>query len=326
MRRTIVLAGNSPLLYFVALELNKSTARQVENNVVWLTSEKYLSDLTVNSDWGSTKEKVLLSKKLENIKFVQTEIQSISLADRRVVISRGVIDYDLLIIDQQPVYGYGELSSIKKAVSDILLTVKASHNQNKPSTARIVCKGDSVESLELACRISEYIRSSFPKLVRWVGVDVPIIGNQSSATSFMTDNNLYETGSQKADLSLTLEGANPYLSLKKIRGLKVGAKGLPLLEVSLEAKSWPGVFIIDGSNRSWQNLLHFQKSAAKRVAVNIESLIENRPLLPVQIAEKAIFLSANHAVFVELGDMISNRTRARIISRLEQRLLHRLQD
>lgn len=326
MRRTIVLAGNSPLLYFVALELNKSVARQVENSVIWLTSEKYLSDLAVNSDWFGSQSKITIAKELENIKIVRSEVQSASLPDRRLVTGKGVVDYDVLIVDQQPVYKYEELTAIKKAADDILLSVRALHNQDKSATARIVCKGNSAESLELACRISEYIRSSFPRLVRSVGVDVPISGNQPAATAFIAANNLREIGSAKADLTLTIEPPKSYLMLKKVRGLRVGAKSLPILERDLMAKGWPGVFIVDGASRPWQNLLHYQKSTAKRIAENVEALTENRPQLPVELAEMAVFLSANNAVFVELGGMVSNRTRARIIAKLERRLFRQLQN
>lgn len=320
MRRTIVLVGNSPFIYFVARFLNTTLARHVENNVIWLTSETHLPDLVGSAAWATPGLPVKTGT--EHIRIIRSEIKQITLSEKRIITTKGVINYQLLVVDEQARYRQSELVAMHKAVNDLLLTLQAERNNQAATTARIICKGDSAESLQLAARLSDMVQS-FPGLVRRLTVETEV--TSAATEAFRRANNLKGVRQRSVDHTLTLEAPTALLRLAAMKGLRVGPKGAALVDSSFQSLQQPGVFVLDGPIRAWQNIWQTERVMAKRFVATLARALDNQPLLPVESAAKATLLTSSSAVLVELGGMVSSRSRARVVLALERRLRRQLE-
>lgn len=319
MRKQIVIIGNTPLCLFLAELLDESAARLVHADIRWLTGPGQIVPLALQPTVLGA-PKILRAKPINHVRVGRPTIKSISLADRWIITAKGVLNYDWLLIDQGQAITDEELGIIRGEIKKLMASLQASVNTKQKMTASVTVAGNGASAAQLLLALSTDLRQH-PAI--WRRLDLAAHGLKPS--------DLLKTALKAAGISLTtvtnrpglkITTGLPLLSNQKIRGLRIDRAGRAMADASGRLEKFPEVTILDSQDRPWQTLLRFERTLAKKIAANIERLIEGEGVLPLELNGSATLLVGEKPI-IQLGASVSSGLKAKAIQGIERRFLAR---
>ncbi|MBI4948008.1 hypothetical protein HY844_00395 [Candidatus Berkelbacteria bacterium] len=319
MRKNIVLIGATPLQFFLAQELEKTLATDVQFNVLWLIDDDNFT-LPTQKLFNFTKAKFLnVREKFENIKIIKTEVRSINLKQKRINTLRGPLGFEYLVIDQYQHINKNSLKEIEQQINRIVLAVKASVKLKQPKTVLINCSDNSLAMAQLALQISSHIRSGAAEVMRFIKISTQAT---EPLRKFLVRNHVLLDS--EADLpGITIKLPKAMVALKEVKGLMLDEAGYAVIDGFFRPKEINGVFILNGRKRTLLNSWRSQRSLARLVYRNLIKTIEGERLNYIQFVPITILSGVNDSIAVIENDL-HGTWKVRGAKLLENKLIKKL--
>ncbi len=310
MKKTVVILGNSQLSRFVAERLGKEHGELVHLDIIWLTNTRQIFPALA---------KPFKIGSVAGVKILPTAIKSINLNDKRIITAAKTIEYDVLFLDQTPVYTSAERERIVDQFETLISTVRSQENRGVQARARVSFRGKTADGYQLALELLQ-------RKMRDASVAVAAIRLEAEANSstrlgqFLRDCGLSLGKSQHP--GLTIAPPLPAFPSKKIRGMKVDLSGMAMTLATGELPNHSEVIVVE-QGRDKTNIARADWQLAGQIAANITAKLDGGLEKPIDQEEGKLILQGRESYYVELGAMISSRTRARAVAVLERRFWSR---
>jgi hypothetical protein len=323
VKQRIILIGQSPLSFFLARELDQKIGNLVQTEIVWLTKADSVVHLPSIAGLLNQRGLGLAVGRLSDVKVDHHGVQSINLADRRVITSRSILDFDYLLLDQTPTYTAAELAVIAAQLVTLLSGLQAGSTLKKNQRARIYCQGQMAEAWQLALLVQSDLRRHYPRLVG--AVEVLIDRPSGRVGEFLRHEELKTATASRLQLpGLTVQAPTSPLANRKIRGLRLDDAGHALIDQFSSPLAHPNVFIFDRPERYQMNLLRVLRSQARAIADELVAQCEGRHRRHFDWHSPALLLRGSSRYYLSLGHLENDRTRARLVAGLDRRLRRQL--
>ena len=312
MKKTLVILGNSQLSFFVAKQLGSSLGDLAHLDIIWLTNTEKI--------YPAADKPFLIKAKLKNILVKLTTVKSINLSDRRVITTGKTYNYDLLFIDQTPVFSAKEYQKITDQFETLISAMRSKENRGIAVKAKISLDGKSFSLNQLALNFSD--RRSKDSSAAVSSLRIEATPETGKMTEFFKENNIFSRKSQYPGISI-----KPPLSIfpnKKIRGLGVDMAGYAMLLATGEPANHQNTVMIDSDDRVVQNIARSDWHLAKQISDNLVVKLEGGLEKPIDHLGDKLLLHSSRGYFVKLGDMVSSRNKAKIIYALDRRFWSKL--
>jgi len=304
MKKTIVILGNSQLAFFVNKLINDSLGSLAHIDVLWITNTDKIfpvahKPFSIKTGYG---------------KLLNSSIKSVNLRDRRIITAKKVVNYDLLFIDQTPVFNSKEREKITDQLETLISTVRAKENSGVAAKARVVFDGQSADMYQLALNLAKRLERDSSQSVSSIRVEAGI--GSGKLAEFFKDNGVFSRKTQYP--GIIVKRPLPVFSSKKIRGLRVDLSGRAITLVTGEPGDHNNVIIVDDEDRGLQNIARADWSLAKTIAKNVEAKLDGGLEKPIETDGVKLLIASSSACFVEFGSIKSARARSRVILSLDR--------
>ncbi|MEX1052018.1 MAG: hypothetical protein WEC83_01360 [Patescibacteria group bacterium] len=306
MKKTVVILGNSQLSLFIAQKLGRQHGDLVHLEIIWLTNTKQLFPATA---------KPVKVGAVAGVKLLPANVKSINLNDRRIITTNRTLEYDLLCIDQTPVFTSSEREKIVDQFETLLATIHSQENRGVQAKARVSLRGRTANSYQLALDLLERKNRDSSAAVAAVRIEVEA-NPAGKLGQFLRERGLSLRVSQYP--GVTVAAPVGVFPSKKIRGMKVDLGGEAMTLATGELPNHSEVLILE-QNRDQANLARADWQLAGQIADNITAKLEGGLERPLDQHNTKLILASRGDYYVELGAMISARTRARAVAGLEKR-------
>lgn len=306
MKKTVVILGNSQLSLFVAERLGKQHGDLVHLDIVWLTDTKQIfPTVTAPRRIGQ----------LAGVKVWPANVKSINLNDRRIITSTRTLEFDLLFIDQTPVYTSGEREKIVDQFETLLSTMRSQENRGVQAKARVSFRGKTADSYQLALELLRRKNRDASAAVSAIRLEVEA-SSSSKLGQFLRDSGLSLGKSQHP--GVTIAAPAGIFPSKRIRGMRVDLAGEAITLATGELPNHSNVIIVE-QNREKANIARADWQLAGQITDSISIKLDGGLEKPLDQHNAKLLLANGNNYYVELGTMISSRTRARATASLEKR-------
>lgn len=312
MKKTIIILGNSQLSFFVAKQLSDIYGNLVHMDIVWLTNTSKLSPVACKT--------FSIKTKLQNVAIKTANIKSVNLGDRRIITGSKTYEYDLLFIDQTPVFNSKEREKINDQFETLISTVRSKENRGISAKTKIFLEGDTADTRQLALYFSDRKLKDSSNSVSTIRVETDAY--KGKMLEFFKESNVFSRKSQYP--GITVKSPRTIFPTKKMRGLGVDMEGYAMLLATGEPASHQNVIMIDNHERKMQNIARSDWGLAKQIVHNIDAKLEGGLEKPLDYTGDKLLLSSKRGYFVKLGEMVSSRNRARAVFALEKRFWSKL--
>jgi len=320
MRKKIVIVGESPLSLFIAQALDRWVARQVEYQVVWVKRDQTLTAPSQFKSLTFPPKGIIAASSLDHVQLANSAVVGVNLAAEHIVLPKQVIGYDLLIVDQTPVYCSTELGQMATAVGSLFSAIQAARNLRQPKTATVAVSGQSVLSYQLALAIL-HDRRRFKIDPRSLVVQVERPADKALNSYLATQGCVMKsTLAGELGATLRLAPAKPPLAKAKVRGLPTDKNGEGRVTRQLNLRSHDNVWWFGETTRSWQNLGRFDHRLAAQVDAVIRGSIEltDAPKA-IEAAAPAFLLTGPTGMYLEHEPLANRFATQHAVRLLEQR-------
>lgn len=313
MIKTIAVVGNSQLAFFIACHLDKALGDNTHIRLLWFTNTKKINTILGRKDTAYYN--------FEHLKIMQASIKGINLRDSRITTNRANYEYELLCVDQTPVYTSSEREKILDQFETLISSVRSKENRGIATKAKVSFLGKDAESVQLALDLAGRCLKDSSSAVSSMRVELPSTGNDK------LDLFVKESGvSLRRSPHPGIEVSPPItmFASDKIKGLRVDNSGRALTLASGEVPNHPNAIFIDNDDRLFQNIARSDWQLAKQISDNIEAKIDGGLEKPIDFNGRKQLHSSGINYFACLGSMVSKGARARAIASLERQFWSRL--
>lgn len=310
MKKTVVILGNSQLPLFVAEQLGRQHGDLVHLDIVWLTNTKLIFPAV------GIPQRV---SQIGGVKVLPANIKGINLNDRRIITSTRTLEFDVLFIDQTPVYTSSEREKIIDQFETLLSTIHSQENQGVPTKARVSFQGKTADSYQVALGLLQRKNRDSSAAIAGVRMEV------EASTTGKLGQWLRKGGlslSKTQHPGVTVAAPMGIFPSQKIRGMKVDLAGEAITLATGELPNHNNVIIIE-QDREKTNIARADWQLAGQIADNITVKLEGGLEKPLDQTNVKLILTAGNSYYTELGSMISVRTRAQAVASLEKRFWSR---
>jgi len=311
MKKTVVIAGNSQLAFFVAKLLDNALGDHTHIELIWLTASKSIHPVTI--------KEFNPERQLENVRVERTRIKSISARDSRIVTGRRTIEYDLLFIDQTPTFTTQEREKIHDQFETLIATIHSNENRAIAAKAKIAFLGNDADSINLALAFAERKNRDSSAAAAAIRVELSI---GDKLNTFLQSRGISTRKSQYP--GLVIKPPTPYLNIKSLRGIQLDLSGRAITLATLETPNHQNILIVDDFDRQLQNIARTDYQLAKSIVENLLAKLSGELEKPIEISGQKLLLNSERLHFVKLGNMQSERNRARVVASLEKRFWSKL--
>jgi hypothetical protein len=312
MEKSIVVIGNSQLSFLVVHQLEEKFGDHTHIDIYWIKTTARVYPVA-NPDFDP-------QKYLNTVKVINSPVKSLNLRDRRVITGKRSLEYDLVFIDQTPVYTSLERQKITDQFETLLSTLRSNENRGVATKAKVALNGQDFDSLNLALALND--RKNRDSSASVAALRVEVSGAPDNAGSFLRSQGLSTRKSQFP--GVVLKPPLPLVKSHQIRGLKVDLAGRAITLATLEPVNHQNVFVLDSSDRQWQNIARSDWHLAGQIVSNIQAKLEGTLEQPIDHLGSKLLLRSAAGQFVSLGSMVSSRNRARAIVALDRQFWRRL--
>ncbi len=306
MKKTVVILGNSQLSLFVAKQLGHLHGDLVHLDIIWLTNTKQVFPAV------GTPRRI---SQIGGVKVLPANVKSINLNDRRIITSTRNIEFDLLFIDQTPVYTSSEREKIVDQFETLLSTMRSQENRGVQAKARVSFQGKFADSYQIALELLQRKNRDSSAAVAAVRMEVEA-NTSGKFGQWLRDCGLSLGKSQHPGVTVSVPmGVFPS---KKIRGMKVDLTGEAITLATGELSNHNNVIVIE-QDRERANIARADWQLAGQITDTITAKLDGGLEKPLDQHNAKLLLTDGSNCYVELGSMISARTRARAIAGLEKR-------
>lgn len=322
MKQTIVIISDSPLGLFMARLLDRDLAREAQNQVMLVTRHREITYLPQLRSVIGKKRFTLPADRLPHVRSHIAETKSIHLTRRQIITTKGVIDYDYLVLDQTPVFSVVDIEKIARETRRLITHLQAKQKTRQSARAMIRCNGESANSWQLALALRADLDRLLPHLAVPTQVTVDLPSNKK-IQQFLTTNGLAQKTTGLVP-GFSIGKATPPISNRKVHGLIIDNEGYALTDHSTRLTNHPDVIVIDHPYRLLQNLLRTDQTHAQQLVDNVTRLVNGEHPKALELPRPALLLATDRLRLSWLGSVVSQRIKARLIGNLENRLFRRL--
>ena len=323
MRKSIVIVGDSPLSVLVGRLLDRDLARETHIEVTHLTrDDSLIYSPQVNSLLGRNNFPSK-SKLYKHVECRVTTVKQINLLDRRVITSKGVIDYDAMLLDLTPSYSSGEVRKISQQVARLIYETQAKVDSGRQLRTRVTFAGEDTMSWQMALALASDLAACPIAVQRSIQVQAQY-PQTLKLKEFLTNNGV---GSRKAVAplpGLTISAPTSPVKNRLVRGALLDDKDNFVLRNTLNPEGHPESIIVDFKCRSQQNVLRVDQTLAVQITANIERFLEGDRQRSISHPRTSGMLRGQNRDFVWIGNFQSSHLRAKLISALDRRFYQRL--
>lgn len=309
----ILIVGNSPLAFFVAQGLNNDIARYTHLEVLWLTDDRELIYLPTYRLLAPNRT-VRKSSALPNVRLVTDKIRSVSLPNKRVITEKRVIEFDILFLDQTPWYTQDQLNEVGQALQKLVVHLKAKKDIRARGAIRLKGAGPLTWQLALLAR-HELNRLKYRQVV--VEIERP---KNRAVAELMKESGLSLELSTRP--GFTVAAPLPAFESRKIKGMRIDRRDRAITDG--EGIAGRGVIVAEQATVADRTLLRALESQARIYAAQLERLVTQDELLPIDREPAAFLLKSDRQLLFRFDKSISRRVRAQLIYRLELNIWKRL--
>jgi hypothetical protein len=322
MSKRIVVIGESLLSAMVARALDQKVGGLTHINLSYLTQSPtavYPHQATI---FGHL-EKIEKSKLMPHTQIVLTEVKSVNLRDKIVITTQGVVEYDYLVVDQQPTLTEKFWRDLRAELSTLYAQLEGSANLGQEKIAQITLEGFSLDSSQLALAIRRDCLSHRQSRIIVRNYNTrPLIG------PFLTASGVRSRERELASNlpGLTLREPRPMVPSDVIKGAKIAHNGSVVVDAAWRVGD-RSVIIIPRELSQQINMVSAITLLSRELSRVILPLIEDKKEKEVEIEiEPAIFLQGVREPLLILNNWQSKRFRARFAQMTERFLWERLQN
>ncbi len=314
----ILLIGDSPLAFLVAKVVDDTLAKNVHLDFHYISRENsipYLPGLEVLGKLPALERRSVL----RHGEVIIQQVKGVNLKERRVILERDVLNYDLLFLDQTPSYTLEELKAVAKSTQHLIAQVSSDRKKGESTEARIGFVGRNAESWQLALATLSLLRQQNLKSIS-VEVDMP---PEETLSKFLEASGLHHQSNRRR-AGFSVAAPKGPIKSESIRGLTLDINNRAIVGRELTPPHHQEAMIIDNEMRSLRLLWKPDLVMAKQIVKNMELILDKLPILPIDLIEPALQLSSDRETYLMIGKLTNRGLRAKAVSRLDRNFFNSL--
>lgn len=311
----IIIVGDSILSFLIAWLFDQELAREVETEIIWLTSGKEQIHWPRIDTLLGRKEMLSKSRLIQQVRVSQLKIVSANLRNNHLVCEKRIIPYQYLIVDQTPSYSSDELAVVEKEASRLFAYLQAAKNIGHERNAKVRILGANACSYQLALAFSQDYRmfgKNLPKLSFYIQSPAVTKLNQ-----FLSERGILNQSNQNDDIGFLIKEPHALLPNKKIRGLVIDRENRAVVNQYLTLDQYPEVTLLDHHNSGFRSIIKDELQLAKAVVKNVERRMLGKPPKSISFTKPAMIIQDQDGVFLWEGNNQTTGLKAHSVARLD---------
>lgn len=323
MRHHIVVIGDSPLSLQLCRELLSKLGSHAHIDITLIARETTLVLLNQQDSIAGKITTFDLTESLSGVEIIKSSVKQINLHDRRVITSKGTVDYDYLISDQTPIYSVSEIKKIQPQLQRLIHEIQSIVKNGKHIKARVTFAAESVEAWQLALLFAQDISKMSTSVRRSVAIESRI-PDWPWLKQFMESNGV--TGRKSVGLTPGLTIGSPASPFQNriARGALLDHLDNFILENTLNPESFPEVTVIANSPMYKCNIAKVNAHLASQIVRNVQRFLEGKAQLPVNRPKNSGLLTSENDSLVWLNNSPQPKWYAKLTLNSENKLIKKL--